>query len=458
MSVPSVLDTLPSALAGDVALPGDESWDGARQAWNLAVDQHPAAVVHAEDADDVARVVDYARKRGMRVAAQATGHGAGAIGALDETILLKTARLDGIEVDAGARRARVEAGVLAGEVAVRAGDAGLAALLGSSSDVGVTGLTLGGGVGWLARRYGLASNSVIAIELVTADGRLQRVDDDNEPDLFFALRGGGGSFGIVTALDIELKPVSEVYAGMVAWPVDMAGEIAHAYREWHASAPDEISAQLRFLNLPPLPQLPEPLRGRPLIDVLGAYVGDPASGAELMRPLREIAGAVWDTWDVLPAAELRELAMDPQEPVPGVGDSAMLAEFTPDAADALVQVAGAGSGSPLTAVQVRQLGGALGREPEGAGALGKIDADHIVFGVGAVFDEGTRAAVKGHLDLIQAELAPFATDGRALNFSDRPGDASAAFSPDVWRRLTEVKARYDPGNLFQAGHQVPPAG
>jgi hypothetical protein len=457
MTAPSALDSLRSTLDGAVALPGDESWDGDRQAWNLAVDQHPAAVAHAEDADDVARVVDYARERGLRVAAQATGHGAGALGPLDETILLKTSRMDGIEIDSGARRARVAAGVLAGEVAVRAGDAGLAALLGSSSDVGVTGLTLGGGVGWLARRYGLASNSVIAIELVTADGRLQRVDNDHEPDLFFALRGGGGSFGAVTALEVELKPVSEVYAGMVAWPVEMAGEIANAYREWHASAPEEISAQLRFLNLPPLPQLPEPLRGRPLIDVLGAYVGDPASGEALMRPLREIAGAVWDTWDVLPAADLRELAMDPQEPVPGIGDSTMLAELTPDAVDALVRVAGAGSGNPLTAVQVRQLGGALGREPDGAGALGKIDADHIVFCVGAVFDDAMRATVRGHLERIQAELAPHSTGGRLLNFSDRPGDASAAFSRDVWRRLTEIKARYDPGDLFQASHQVPPA-
>jgi hypothetical protein len=453
--VPSTLDSLRSALGGTIAFPGDDSWDDARRAWNLSVDQHPAAVAHAQSADDVARVVDYARERGMRVAAQATGHGAGSVGPLGETILLKTARLDGIELDAGARRARVEAGVLAGDVAVRAGEVGLAALLGSSSDVGVTGLALGGGVGWLARRYGLAANSVVAIEVVTADGRLQRVDAGNEPDLFFALRGGGGSFGVVTAIEIELKPVSEVYAGMVAWPVEMAGEIAHAYREWHGSAPDEISAQLRFLNLPPLPDLPEPLRGRPLVDVLGAYVGDPASGEELMRPLREIAGAVWDTWDVLPAAELRELAMDPQEPVPGIGDSTLLSALTPEAVDALVRVAGAGSGNPLTAVQVRQLGGAVGREPDGAGALGKIDADHIVFGVGAVFDDAMRVTVRGHLDLIQAELAPYSTGGRALNFSDRPGDAAAAFSPEVWRRLTEVKARYDPGDLFQASHQVP---
>jgi FAD binding domain len=457
VNVPSALDSLRSALSGDVTLHGDGSWDAARQAWNLAVDQHPAAVAHAEDADDVARVVDYARERGMRVAAQATGHGAGAMGPLDETILLKTSRLDGIEVDAGARRARVEAGVLAADVAVRASDAGLAAMLGSSPDTGVIGFTLGGGVGWLGRRYGLASNSVVAIEIVTADGRPRRVDSDNERDLFFALRGGGGSFGVVTAIEVELQPVAEVYAGMVAWPAEMGAEIAHAYREWLPSAPDDITAQLRFINLPPIPELPEPLRGQSLVDVTGAYLGDSADGEELMRPLREIDGAVWDTWAVMPAAELRRLGMDPEEPVPGVGDSTMLGELTPEAADALVGVAGAGSGSPLIGVQARQLGGALGREPEGAGALGRLDGEHIVFGVGAVFEEPMRAPVEGHLDRIRAELAPFSNGRRTLNFSDRPGDVSAAFSPEVWRRLTEIKARYDPGDLFQASHQVPPA-
>ncbi|HZC12683.1 MAG TPA: BBE domain-containing protein, partial [Thermoleophilaceae bacterium] len=208
-------------------------------------------------------------------------------------------------------------------------------------------------------------------------------------------------------------------------------------------------------SLPPLPELPDPLRGQSLVDVTGAYLGDPSAGEELMRPLRELGGAVWDTWDVLPAAELRHLGMDPEQPVPGIGDHTMVAELTPDAADALVRVAGVGSGSPLIGVQVRQLGGALGREPEGAGALGKLDGEHLVFGVGTVLDESMRAAVADHLGLIQSELAPYSTGARVLNFSDRPGDVSAAFSADAWRRLTQAKAEYDPGNLFRASHPVP---
>ena len=453
---PTAIDpaSLRRDLDGQAILPGDEDWDDARRAWNLAVDLQPAAVVQAAGADDVVRVVDLARERGLRVAAQSTGHGAGAMGPLADTILLRTGGMNGVEIDAAGRSARVEAGMLAADVAVAAGDAGLAALLGSSPDTGVAGFTLGGGLGWLGRRYGLACNSVRAIELVTADGELRRVDAENDPDLFFALRGGGGSFGAVTALEIELYPVAEVYAGMVAWPVEMGSEIAHAYREWLASTPDEMTAQLRFLTLPPIPELPDPLRGKSLVDVTGAFIGDPADGEQLMRPLREIAGAVWDTWGVQPTAALRHLAMDPEEPVPGVGDHVLLDELTPEAVDALVGVAGADSGSPLIGVQVRQLGGALGREAEGAGALPQLDAEHGVFGVGAAFDPASRAAVDAHLDRLQSELAPYSTGGRALNFADRPGDVSLAFRPEVWQRLLAIKRQYDPGDLFVAAHQV----
>ena len=446
----SDLSTLARDLDGDAFLPDQSGWDEARRAWNLSVDLQPAAVVQASNADDVARVVDFARERGLRVAAQATGHGAGATAPLTDTILLRTGHMDGVEIDAAARRARVEAGVLAADVAVAAGDAGLAALLGSSPDTGVAGFTLGGGVGWLGRRYGLACNSVRAIELVTADGQHRRVDADSDPELFFALRGGGGSFGAVT----ELYPVAEVYAGMVAWPGEMGPEIAHAYREWLATAPDEVTAQLRFLKLPPLPELPEPLRGKALVDVTAAFIGDAAAGEELMRPLRELEGVVWDTWGVQPAAALRQLGMDPEEPVPGVGDHVLLGELSPEATDALVGVAGIDSGSPLIGVQVRQLGGALGRDDPNAGALPMLDAEHLAFGVGAVFEPAARAAVDGHLDRIQHELAPYSPGGRALNFSDRPGDVSAAFRPELWERLRTVKAQYDPASMFVAGHQV----
>ena len=446
------LSSLGRNLEGAVFFPADEGWDDARRAWNLAADLHPAAVVQAANAADVARVVDFARERGLRVAAQSTGHGAGGLAPLADTILLKTGRLDGIEIDAAASRARVESGVVAADVAIAAGEAGLAALLGSSPDTGVAGFTLGGGLGWLGRRYGLACNSVRAIEVVTADGRQRRVDTDNDPELFFALRGGGGSFGVVTLLEIELYPVTEVYAGMVAWPGEMGSEIAHAYREWLPGAPDEITAQLRFMSLPPLPELPEPLRGKSLVDVTAAFIGDPAAGEELMRPLREIEGAVWDTWGVHPAPALRQLAMDPEEPVPGLGDSVTLGELTPEAVDALVGLVGAGADSPLMGVQVRQLGGALGREDENAGALPKLDAEHVVFGVGAVFDPAARPPLESSNGTARDIADP--PGRRVANFSDRPGDVPAAFRPEVWERLLAVRAQYDPAGMFVASQQV----
>src|ERR687896_2499791 len=210
------------SMNGTFLTPEDEGFDAARQAWNLAVDQRPAAVAFADDAAGVATAVRLAAERGLRIAVQGTGHAAAPMGDLDGTLLLKTMRMTGLEVDPGARRARVEAGVLWGDVAVAAGEHGLVALHGSSPDVGVVGYTLGGGMGWLSRRHGLACNRMVAAEVVTADGELRRVGPDEEPELFWALRGGGGAFGAVTAIEFELLPLTEVYAGWLVWDADAA--------------------------------------------------------------------------------------------------------------------------------------------------------------------------------------------------------------------------------------------
>ena len=217
----------PSALRarveGDIVLPGDDTWDAARVAWNLAIDQHPAMVALPESAADVAAVVAYAAEHELRVAMQGTGHGAGARGGeLGGAILVKTERMRGIEIDPVSRTARVEAGVLWAEVAEAAGQYGLAALAGSSPDVGVVGYTLGGGLSWLGRRYGLAASNVVSVEIVTADGAIRRIDAETDPDLFWAVRGGGGSFGAVTAIEFALFPVAEVYAGVMLWPIERA--------------------------------------------------------------------------------------------------------------------------------------------------------------------------------------------------------------------------------------------
>lgn len=250
---------------------GEEQWDSARAAWNLAIDQQPAMVARPGDADEVAAVVSYARESGLRVAVQAEGHSAGALaGVGEDTLLLKTGRLTGAEIDADTRRARVGAAAKWQDVSALASPQGLAGLSGSSAEVGVVGYTLGGGHGWLARKHGLASNGVVGAEVVTADGELVRADLENEPDLFWALRGGGGNFGVVTALEFDLYPVPDLYAGMLAWPWERTTDVLHAWREWVSGLPNEMGTWARILQVPPLPDVPEPVRGRALVVVEAA--------------------------------------------------------------------------------------------------------------------------------------------------------------------------------------------
>src|SRR4051794_14257749 len=249
---------LRNLLDGDVVALGDVEWDEARLAWNLAVDQNPAAVVLAESAADVAATVAFAKAHALRVAPQGTGHGAAAIGDMSDTILLKTERMRGVTIDPERRIARAEAGTIWIEVVEAAAEHGLAALAGSSPDVGVVGYTLGGGLSWLARKHGIGANQVTAIELVTADGELRRVDRDNDPDLFWALRGGGGSFAVVTAIEFNLFPYEHVYAGILWFPVERATEILTAWRAWTDTVPEELTSVGRIMQFPPLPFIPEP--------------------------------------------------------------------------------------------------------------------------------------------------------------------------------------------------------
>jgi FAD/FMN-containing dehydrogenase len=220
----------PASTPATILTCADPGWDDARQAWNLAVDQRPAAVAVPESAQDVVDAVRFARERGLRVAAQGTGHNAGPLGDLADTVLIKTHAMRGLVIDPAARIARAEAGVIWQQVTDAAAEHGLAGLAGSSPDVGVVGYTLGGGMSWLGRTYGLSANNVEAFELVTADGRLVRADAEHEPDLFWALRGGGGSFAVVTAVELRLFPVTEAYAGLLWYPVEQASEVLHAWR------------------------------------------------------------------------------------------------------------------------------------------------------------------------------------------------------------------------------------
>ncbi len=285
---------LAAVTTGAVFTAADAGWDTARQAWNLAVDQRPAAVAYAVDEDDVARVIRFAREAGLRVAPQGTGHNAAALGGeLGDTILLKTHRMRTVTIVPEARIARAEAGVLWIEVVEAAAAHGLAALAGSSPDVGVVGYTLGGGLSWLARKHGIGANQVTAVELVTADGRFVRADRDNEPDLFWAVRGGGGgAFGVVTAIEFNLFPITEVYAGILWFPVERSAEVLKAWRAWTDGLPEEMTSVGRILQFPPIPEIPEPVRGQSFVVVEAIYAGDEAEGASLLAPLRALEPAM----------------------------------------------------------------------------------------------------------------------------------------------------------------------
>lgn len=442
------------AIAGRIATPTDADWDEARLAWNLVADQRPEAVAFVESAEDIAKVISFAGEHSLRVAGQGTGHGAAALAPLEGTILLKTERMRGIEVDPEARTARVEAGVLVAELSSAAGAHGLSSMPGSSPDVGVTGYTLGGGLSWLGRRYGFACNRVQAIELVTADGEPRTVDAESEPDLFWALRGGGGGYAIVTALQLRLIPIAEIYAGALVFPAELGVEAVRAYRDWATGVSDDVTSVVRFVTPPPIPDVPEPIRGRPLLTIDGACIGSQAEGEAIVAPLRELGETIMDTWGQIPAEGLCRIHMDPENPVPGIGEGMAIRELPDEAVDAFADLAGPGSGSPMLLSELRHLGGALGRPDPDGGALTHLDTDFVMYSVGMPMTPELGEAIPQHLAKIEQTMQPWAGEGSYYNFTERSCDADAILPADVCARLADVKRRYDPDGMIVANHSV----
>jgi FAD/FMN-containing dehydrogenase len=440
---------------GRIATPGDADWDQARAAWNLDADQRPAAVAIVESAADVAAVARFAAENGLNIAGQGTGHGAGPLAdALDGAILVKTQKLRGIEVDPETDTARVEAGVLSAELGKAANEHGLVFMPGSSPDVGVTGFTLGGGLSWFGRRHGFACNRVTAIDVVTADGEARTVDADNDPDLFWALRGGGGSYALVTALHVSLLPIAEAYGGILIFPAEVGADAVRTYRDWAAEAPEEFTSVVRFVTPPPIPDVPEPLRGKPLLTIDGAFIGGKEEGDALLAPLRAIGEPIMDSFAPMPTAGLSFIHMDPENPVPGIGDGMTLRELSDEAIDAWVGVAGIDSGSPLLLSEIRHVGGALGREDESGGALSRLDAAFVMYSVGMPMTPELGEAIPAHINRIEEAMAPWGADGAYFNFSDRPKHVDHILPAAVCERLREVKEKWDPDRRVIANHAL----
>ncbi|RKS71410.1 FAD/FMN-containing dehydrogenase [Motilibacter peucedani] len=441
---------------GAVHLPGDPGYDDARQPWNVAVDQRPAAVAYPASAAEVSEVVRAAAAAGLRVAVQGTGHNAGPLGDLRDAVLLRTSAMIGVRVDAARRRVTVGAGTLWLEAVEAAAQHGLAVLHGSSPDVGVVGYCLGGGMGWYARKLGFAAHSITGAELVLADGSVVRVSPEENPDLLWGLRGGGGNIGIVTELEIEAFDFTTAYAGMLVWDWERAAEVLPVWAAWAREVDESVTTSFRLLQLPPLPVIPEPFRGRNLVVIDGAVMGDTPAVSALLAPLRALHPEL-DTFAHVPVETLTRLHMDPEGPTPGVSNTVLLSELTPEGIETFLRVAGPGSGSPLLAAEIRQLGGAVSRPAPYKAALSHLEGDFLVFGVGiAATPEMGAAVAAGAAALVEA-LSPWASRQCYLNFVEHATDTSTGYAAGSWHRLQRLRREVDPQGLLRANHGVPVA-
>lgn len=433
---------------GPVLRPGDDGYDTERAGFQTAWRHRPDVIVGATGAEDVRAAVAYAAEKGLPVSVQVTGHGLAA--PFDGGVLISTRRMTGVEVDAASRTAWIEAGVRWDQVVREAASYGLAPLNGSAPHTGAVAYTLGGGLGLLARRYGHAVDQVHAIEAVTADGRLRHVTAETDPDLFWALRGGRDNFGVATRLRIGLVPVTRLYGGGLFFPA--SATVLRAFAEWTVDLPETTTASVGLIPYPDLPMLPEPLRGRHVAHIRVAHLGDAASGERLVAPLRAIGPRLMDTLADMPYPETGSIYNDPPEPHAYAGTNLLLTGV--GALDEVFALAGPDAPVPCV-VDLRHLGGALSRTPEVPSAVGHRSAAYLLRVLSPLegLDRGeVDAAHERVFDAVRA----WSTGGRCLNFLyGVPSQVRDAYEPATWRRLTELKAAYDPGNVLRAGLPIP---
>lgn len=456
---PMTLDELRAALPGRVLTPGDEGYDAARAGFSLSDLNTPDVVAVAESAEDVVAAVGFAREQGLPVGVHATGHGFAYpfVGGL----MISTRRMQHIAIDPLARTARVEAGVTWGSVIRQTQRHGLAPLNGSSPGVGVVGYSLFGGFGWLLRKYGAAVDSVLAADIVTADGQLLHVSEERHPDLFWALRGGSGNFGVVTALEFKLYPVAEIYGGALFFPMERAREVMAAYSRWVETVPDELTSSITLMRMPPLPEVPELLRGKAIVIIRAAYVGAEAEGAALLSPLRSLPGLFADTFRTMPYTEVGTISNDPVDPMPTHRSTTMLKDLSPATIETLLRMDGVEGETPVLNLEVRHLGGAMTRVTPGSTAFSQRYAPFIMQTVALTLSPAQAEEARRNTAAIAAAVRPHSTGGVLPSWLG-DGDygverTRAGFTPEHWRRLAALKAQHDPANMFRLNHNIPPA-
>ncbi|MGV9880890.1 FAD-binding oxidoreductase [Streptomyces sp. NPDC003006] len=430
--------------------PGDTGYDDELAGFQTGFVARPDLVVGATSAEDVVAAVSYAAGHSLPVGVQATGHGLP--GASEGGVLISTRRMDSVRVDAEARTVTVGAGARWGQVVEAAAPHGLAPLNGSAPGVGAVSYTLGGGFGILAREFGYAADHVRSLDVVTADGTLRHVTADSAPELFWGLLGGGANLGVVTELETGLVPVARLYGGAIAFDgrtTDPAALLS-GYEEWTRALPDELTSSLSALLYPDIPQLPPHLRGRYLVSVRVAFTGSRAQGERLVAPLRALGPAVSDTLREMPYAESSTIHSDPDFPHAYYGDSVVLSGLDTAAAGELLALTGRDAAS-MHVVQVNHLGGALAR-PAG-NAVPYRDAGWLVRILSPL--DGTDVAAVRELHARAFGRVAGQAIGRSLNFAFGGGDRpEGLYDAQTRKRLAELKATYDPANLFRRNYSV----
>jgi FAD/FMN-containing dehydrogenase len=450
LSMPDLTDQL----QGRVITPEDPDYDQARTVFVGNVDRRPAAVVRVANADDVARVIAIARDGGLELAVRSGGHSGAGHGVSEGGIVIDLADMRAIEIDPEARTAWAEAGLTAGEYTTAAGSHGLATGFGDAGFVGIGGLTLGGGVGLLARKHGLTIDDVLGADVVTADGELLRVDADNHPDLYWAIRGGGGNFGVVTRFHYRLHPVDEIVGGMLflpGTPEGIAGFVAEA-----DAAPEELSAVANVMPAPPLPFIPAEQHGRLVVMALIVYAGPVEEGERAVARLRALAEPVADMVRPMKYPEIYQPAEEGYHPS-AASRTLFLDGLDQRAAETIVERIEARPGQ-MAATQLRVLGGAVARVPAEATAFAHRGRK-VMVNVAALYQQpDERAAHEAWVAETAAALSD-GTEGAYVAFLADEGEERVreAYPGATWDRLAEVKARYDPDNLFRLNQNVPPA-
>ncbi len=458
---PRQLETLRTHIQGSVLIPGDQGYDKARQTWDVKTfDQHPAIIVLPTDTSDVQSAVAFARKQNLPIAVQGGGHGHPY--PADDALLINFANMTNVQVDAKTATAWLEPGVLSKALVQSAHACGLAPLNGFAASVGVVGYMLGGGIGWLARQYGPAAVSIRSVELVTADGHLLHVNESTHPDLLWGLRGGGGNFGIVTALECALYPVNDIFAGQVAYPIEQGKAVLSAYLKWTETVPDEFTSALRITHYPDSPDLPPPLRNTSVITVMACYNGEAAQGEALLSPMRTLGTALLDTFAQIPYSQVATISNDPDvaSPLFLYNESGAFQTFTPQDIEALVDIAGKRE-SGIFQTEIRQLGGALARQSEDAMAFNCRQAKFYLDVQATAPSPEQLKGGKQSIAMLKQRLQSEIMGETLINFLDAanvgPYLTRIAYTSANYERLRALKERYDAKDVFRFNHNISPS-